>query len=189
MLYNDDPTNDVFLQNLLYLLGATLLGVKPAELLNVEPYGKAGLRGWQECKHYFADLKDVSFLEVRNLGRMQQVFFYHGKALAEVLKQKATLNFLQSLGYPQEFELDRYVQHLIKKIRLETEFPHEVGIFLGYPLKDVMGFMGYARLPLAGKKGWRYYGNPLYSQRVYAAYEEARERFREVLHSYCSGNL
>ncbi|QNB44956.1 hypothetical protein BR63_00620 [Thermanaerosceptrum fracticalcis] len=45
-----------------WIVGATMLGVKPAELLNVEPYGKNGQKGWHECQLYFSEIKDLSFL-------------------------------------------------------------------------------------------------------------------------------
>jgi hypothetical protein len=41
-----------------------------------------------------------------------------------------------------------------------TDFPHEVGVFLGYPLKDVAGFMGWVDLPVTCQGPWKIYGNP-----------------------------
>ncbi|WP_255396957.1 DUF3793 family protein [Geobacter sp. DSM 9736] len=39
-------------------------------------------------------------------------------------------------------------------------FPHEIGIFLGYSLKDVIGFMGWAPLPFTCQGPWKIFGDP-----------------------------
>lgn len=36
---------------------------------------------------------------------------------------------------------ERCVAELIRRVRHEEDFPHEIGLFLGYPSEDVSGFI------------------------------------------------
>ena len=62
------------------------------------------------------------------------------------------------MGYPREYNVETYLDELINRLE-SKEFPHEIGIFLGYPLKDVLGFMGYGKKELTEVKNWRIYGD------------------------------
>ena len=58
--------------------------------------------------------------------------------------------------------------------------PHEIGVFLGYPLKDVMGFIGHPSLKLTKVNRWRVYGHTkvsdVISQRILAAKKQIKEQ-------------
>ena len=65
----------------------------------------------------------------------------------------------------------------------EDEFPHEIGFFLGYPTKDVLGFMGMNNLPLVGSGPWKMYGKLEESLSTLKDHLAARESVLEVLTS------
>ena len=71
---------------------------------------------------------------------------------------------LNSLGYvyctPEEA-----LSHLSTRISYES-FPHEIGFFLGYPVKDVLGFMGILNIPLTFNGPWKVYGEKQASLQV-----------------------
>ena len=54
-------------------------------------------------------------------------------------------------------------------------FPHEIGIFLGYPAEDVRGFVenGGCNYKLCGC--WKVYGSVESARRKFAAYDRCRE--------------
>ena len=70
------------------------------------------------------------------------------------------------------------VEELRERCAQSPELPHEVGLFVGYPLKDVVGFM--KKIPAApGHNGlWRIYGNAASSLELMNLYRRA-ERFAE----------
>ena len=47
---------------------------------------------------------------------------------------------LRENGYPDGAPIQR-INHLIRRLRECESFPHEIGLFLGYPPADVRGFM------------------------------------------------
>ena len=55
--------------------------------------------------------------------------------------------------------------------RLHTNagYPHEIGIFLGYPLYDVIGFIEHRRCLLQGY--WNVYRHPQAAKRLFALYD------------------
>ncbi|MDS1029611.1 DUF3793 family protein [Bacillota bacterium LX-D] len=164
------------LTEFLVKIGATIIGVKPSELLNIE-INNLDLTKKKITQYPYLEYKEIRLL--KKLPRMQMLF-YHRQSLEMILKKKYNLRFLQQLGYPQVFNLEKYVDILTWKLRSGV-FPHEIGVFLGYPLKDVYGYMGKYPLKLVGTKGWRYYGNEKLSQLQYQKFVAARELFKKIL--------
>jgi len=168
-----------FLSYLLDKIGATLMGVKPAELLNISIKGSRKEQ-WEKSKKLLAMYKNIEILELREQGYRKLVLFYHYQALDKTLRQKPNLKFLISLGYPSNYKIDDYLGFLSNKIRKNEPF-YEIGVFLGYPLKDVMGFLGYTSLKITGIKGWRFYGNKGLSEKTYDKHIKARIVIKKLL--------
>ena len=57
------------------------------------------------------------------------------------------LAFLESCGY-ESGDTDFLLKQLSGRLCLEQDYPHEIGLFLGYPLADVVGFIE--------NRGWNY---------------------------------
>ncbi|PKM83683.1 MAG: DUF3793 domain-containing protein [Firmicutes bacterium HGW-Firmicutes-13] len=170
---------EIFICCLFDKIGATLVGAKPAELLNVSVEGPKKYN-WEQCKKLLKEHKEIKIVEIRERRTKRQVLFYHRKSLDNTLKQKSNLKFLTGLNYPQNYSLEEYVDCLVTKIRGEN-FPHEIGVFLGYPLKDVLGFFGRPCLKLVNIKGWRVYGDETLSCKTYHKFHQARQNIRILL--------
>lgn len=181
MLY-DKPSCNCYLLHLVDLVGATLVGVKPAELLNIS-LSKCGTKfsHWEECKVCLS--KKIQLREIKKQTGNVQIFFYHLTSLDAALRSKANLKFLQRFGYPEQYSVESYVDILVERLN-SNDFPHEIGIFLGYPLKDVLGYIGHSSLKLVKTKGWKIYGNENLSNKRYQSFVQARTRVREYIHSF-----
>lgn len=55
------------------------------------------------------------------------------------------------------------------------EFPHEIGVFLGYPLSDVRGFLEDEGRNCAYVGYWKVYDNVHSKIRLFQRYDEHRE--------------
>lgn len=142
----------------------SLLGLKPADLVSwCPPEGWAGVLG-----HYAAILHRRG-LRVRVLGYRGGrllVLLYRPGPLAECLQAPEAKDLLRRAGYPVEEGVHAGLVHLCR--RLEGQgFPHEIGLFLGYPPEDVAGFCR------DGGRGCRYSG----AWKVYGDVEQAKGRF------------
>ena len=80
----------------------------------------------------------------------------------------------------QEYKLSAYMNELVVRLQSE-EFPHEIGIFLGYPLKDVLGFMGYGKYELVEVRNWRIYGDKEISYKVYDNFMRDKAIMKEMI--------
>lgn len=105
------------------------------------------------------------------------VLFYRPEELEKYLKEPGVYELIQKYGYT-DMCLDRVLEHLIDRIgqfaRRGMGFPHEIGVFLGYPLNDVKGF-----IENAGKKYlmigyWKVYSNPAGARMVFKEYDRAK---------------
>jgi hypothetical protein len=65
----------------------------------------------------------------------------------------------------------------------DDDFPHEIGFFLGYPIKDVFGFMGLCDLPLVGNGPWKMYGKLEASVTTLKEHLAARKSVLDTLRS------
>jgi len=81
---------------------------------------------------------------------------------------------LHRLGYPADIA-PRSLPDILKSRLAEGGFPHEIGIFLGYPLKDVAGFLGWTRLPFSCQGPWKIFGDPRPSLRLAARFRFHRQ--------------
>lgn len=63
---------------------------------------------------------------------------------------------------------------MIKKLREEPDFPHEIGLFLGYPLEDVKGFIENKADSSKCSGCWKVYGNEQKALKLFEKYENVQ---------------
>lgn len=66
-------------------------------------------------------------------------YVYSKEKFFETLKQVEIKTFLKQLGYPVSSP-SACLDFLETRMK-ESTYPHEIGLFLGYPLEDVLGFI------------------------------------------------
>ncbi len=82
---------------------------------------------------------------------------------------------LSENGYPGR-SLFADLAHLKARIADRSgEFPHEIGIFLGYPLPDVKGFIEHRGRDCKLCGIWKVYGDEKAAGTLFARYERCRE--------------
>jgi hypothetical protein len=158
------------LASFLALEGAEVLeGAKPANLVNVtnrrRPCGRNVYLLW---KREGAGLLRESGLAARELadrGDSLLLLIYRPEQLKALLARKSVAVILERAGYREPGDPEEVLAELQRRLSGEG-FPHEIGVFLGYPLKDVVGFLGWARLPFSCQGPWKIYGDPRESLRL-----------------------
>ena len=84
--------------------------------------------------------------------------------------------------------MESYLNHLKNRF-LNNYFPHEIGIFLGYPLKDVEVFMGFSDQKLTKINGWRVYGDPEISDTMANVFKLVRNKVTKLLINHSPENV
>ena len=89
------------------------------------------------------------------------------------LTQLRAIAGVTASGYPVEQGTGAMLAHLRGRLRGE-DFPHEIGLFLGYPPADVAGFLrdGGRGCKLCGP--WKVYGDAEEAARRFAAFRRCR---------------
>jgi hypothetical protein len=82
---------------------------------------------------------------------------------------------LHRAGYALTGGTAAVLTELQERCRAGEGFPHEIGIFLGYPLKDVAAFLGWAAIPFTVQGPWKIYGQPEKSLDLAASHQRCRE--------------
>lgn len=143
-------------------LAPTICGSKPATILTLADGKCLPLYAWWDM--FGIDiLKDTGIeyrIFVRDSARLI-VLFYRPEVMRRHLEHGETRRFLRRLGYPAGKGLDGCLQVLQERFR--GGCPHEIGVFLGIPLKDVLGFMGLSREPLSCRGEWCVFGDAAHS--------------------------
>lgn len=172
-----DGSNEDFYRWYIELLGPVILGVKPAEILSFpEGYNN----NTEALKKFFEENTPLRFEEYTYCSKCTKLFIYHPKALENTLLDIKNLKFLKGMGYPEVFSIGVYVDHILNLMR-QGNIPDEIGVFLGYPLKDVIGFIGHPSLKLTKVDGWRIYGDERVSHKKRQDFISAKEEIKSIL--------
>ncbi|MCD8149695.1 MAG: DUF3793 family protein [Clostridiales bacterium] len=111
-------------------------------------------------------------------GRGREVLLlYREEWLEGYLKHEEVAAFLRCSGY-QAGSLRQQLQRLGERIagfyNKTQEFPHEMGLFLGYPLEDVRGFIEYRGEQCKCTGYWKVYSNEERARRMFRVFDEAK---------------
>ena len=110
------------------------------------------------------------------------IYAYRPNALESDLTDHRARALLLKYGYVPE-NPNGCVVHLIHRLRSEGEFPHEIGVFLGYPLEDVVGFIRNRGRNYTCCGYWKAYGDPEAAQKRFDQYRRCTaaccEQFRK----------
>ncbi len=104
------------------------------------------------------------------------VFVYRHDRLEQMLSDDAYQSFLAGAGYARA-SLDGLLEQLAYRLRTQTEFPHEIGVFLGYPLRDVIGFIENRGRNFTCCGFWKSYGDPAETQVCFACYRRCIQSY------------
>ena len=87
--------------------------------------------------------KGIKLVPLRYLNHRALIYVFRPTLLKKDLCDKDTAMLLEKLGYDVK-DVNSCISCLKKKlemIKTGNEFPHEIGLFLSYPIEDVKGFM------------------------------------------------
>lgn len=175
-------SNSSYIKWIIEILGPVLLGSKPSEIITIPKFDKDKDSKLKDIKSYFNICNKIQLIIIDMCDGSYKLLFINNILLSKTLKNLDIKYFLTSLGYPYNVDSKSYIDILIKKIK-SSVFPDEIGIFLGYPLKDVKGFMGYGNYKLFNTRYWQVYGDPKVSYSLYLEFLNDRNKIRYMLKS------
>lgn len=153
----------------------SLCGLKASNLIN------CSLEDFPMLEQDILDLNStfhpkISFKILNCKKKRALILVYQKEKLEEVLFEKSNFDYLIKKNYPSEKNIELIFHHLQKNVEESASFPHEIGVFLGYDLDDIIQFE-------RGNKECMYTG---YWQ-VYSKVEEKKKLFHRF--TTCRNNL
>ena len=93
-----------------------------------------------ENQDYICNALGLSYIELKKSDSELQILFYDQNELHKTLAAKSIRDFMTYCKYGFDNTLEANLKQLKNRFTSDS-FPHEIGVFLGYPLTDVKGFV------------------------------------------------
>jgi hypothetical protein len=153
--------------------GPVLMGCKPAALFTLQS---------QSAFACLASLlpKGLSLMVLRKSGGRLLVLLFQKERLEKAILNESAGTVLAGMGYPKSASIFIVLKYLKKQFETKA-FPHEVGLFLGYPVEDVLGFVEHQgrNYKLCGY--WKVYGDVEEAKLRFRMYDACRERMKSAI--------
>lgn len=157
----------------------TLAGMKTAGLFNYFYYEKQVVL--DELDLVNAKLNPRGVYVEALLWREKSVllYVYRLKHLQNELLRPGAMELLEQYGYTCR-EADNCIRHLKARLYNYDCFPHEIGIFLGYPLEDVKGFIENNGKNCKSCGMWKVYCNEAEKQKLFQKFAKCTTVYMQV---------
>ena len=155
----------------------TLAGIKTGSLFPCPYQSRQALMSEIRALNRRLSPKGLILLPVRFLAGKVLLYLYRPSILRQDLKNRLAAQVLEQAGYSCS-KSEQCVVRLIRRLKENEDFPHEIGLFLSYPPEDVKGFLDHRACNFKGSGLWKVYGDEARAQAMFA-------RFRKCTEIYC----
>ena len=130
-----------FDQMMIQYSAPTLCDIKPGNLFSVKnaAFSDKGFRMW---KMEFAS-RGLTTSIVDRSSKTKLVLVYNRCWVHKILSDPSVQSYLRTKGYKTDSGTPEIIRNLLGRIRPDSQFPHEIGVILGYPVEDVIAFEKY----------------------------------------------
>lgn len=172
---------------LAYHCGPALAGIKPANIVSCSRAENPNFREVIQQLNTRLNGQGIYFDILCECRERILVMVYRRKKLEEYLTTDSIHRFLVECGYPQQFDLKDYIGILKSRIRDQhigsSEFPHEIGAFLGYPIHDIYGFIHHKDKGCLMTGEWKVYANAEQAEQLFQRYKKCRKAILNRINS------
>jgi hypothetical protein len=165
-----------YIESLLECFAApTILGLKPGNLINLRRVGDGAIaETWGSRKEeLLRKFKVEAFVFPSRMAEESSgvlLMLYKKELLARAIFAREAWAMLEPLGYGQGApSVERCLEYL--KERFKIKFPHEIGLFLGYPPEDVEGFIRNEGRSELACGYWKVYGDVRRARKTFRLFE------------------
>jgi len=128
--------------------------------------------------------KGLRIVPLRVCGGYAMIYVYRPSMLRHDLADVQARGVLAEMGYSNDVP-EKCVNHLKSRLREYDDFPHEIGLFLGYPPEDVRGFIENKAAHAKHVGFWKVYGDVDKAKKTFARYNHCIDVYKE---KYASGS-
>ncbi len=124
-----------------------MAGIKPANIITFPAQTEEEGFSVRELTELYGQRfrnGDLAFRVLCECSRSCLIMVYRPTLLRKQLRRPEIREMLEKEGYRGDDSLEEILELLSRRIRESRQqggFPHEIGLFLGYPAEDVRGFI------------------------------------------------
>lgn len=157
----------------------TLAGLKSAGMFNFTFTNSDELyEQLEQCRRALS-AKGVSLRIIRIAGDKALIYVYRRRMVQKELRGKGVFNFLAGYGYETD-QIDYCIERLAGRISSKSDFPHEIGLFLGYPIEDVKGFIEHSGQNYRCVGCWKVYCNECEARKAFARFGKCKDVYCDL---------
>lgn len=157
----------------------TLASLKTGNLFNCALCGKCELKEnlseWGEVLYS----SGIRFFVLKEDEKSALVYVYRAGALGKILEDARVRSFLKKCEYT-DFSTEVVLKKLKERFSQGGDFPHEIGIFLGYPLGDVIGFIQNSGKNCKCTGCWKVYCDECSAKKTFDKFKKCTEVYTRL---------
>ncbi len=157
----------------------TLAGIKTANLFTVKFDCEKRLHTAVNNMNLCLESKGISVKILRQKEATALIYVYRARMLKVDFKDKVAEDILKRYGY-ENLTVEESINRLSDRLGTFGDFPHEIGLFLGYPPPDVEGFICNKgkNCNLCGY--WKVYGDTDKALTEFAKYDKCKMIYKKL---------
>lgn len=136
----------------------TLAGIKTGNLFSANYNTKKELKDFITKLNRIFSTKGVRVLPLKYGNGRVLIYVFRPSLLASDLSDEYACMLLKKQGY-HSLDMNSCIAELRQRVSTCSEFPHEIGLFLGYPPEDVYGFILHKGSCCKCTGCWKVYGD------------------------------
>ncbi len=153
-----------------------LVGIKPANLFSVKTDNYPNLEEEIKTLNDIFMHNGIMLHQVNRCENYALIFIFRPSLLRQYIFEKSVSQFLADNGYDMDSSLQDVLESLFDKIICEKDFPHEIGLFLGYPLEDIKGFVKHQGKNCKMFGYWKVYGDEKKAKTLFSEYDRCKAK-------------
>lgn len=118
--------------------------------------------------------KGLRIILMKTMKNRALIYVYRPDKLEKDFSDDNVACLLKKMGYPCD-KPEQCIVRLTKRLRENPVFPHEIGLFLGYPAEDVEGFIQNKAAHCKCVGCWKVYGDVEQAQKKFKQYKKCTD--------------
>lgn len=152
----------------------TLSGIKIANIFTYQYNSKKDVYKKIASYNKILNSRNINVSIIKDYDNKVIVYVYNKKRLEEYIFNDEIFDFLEDYGYKDK-NLYKCIKLLKERMQYNKDFPHEIGIFLGYPLMDIYGFINNYGKNSLYTGYWKVYHNKKEAIKTFESYNRCRD--------------
>lgn len=152
----------------------TLAGIKTGSLFSCKADHIEDVKKTIRALNRLLAKKGLRILPIRYRKGRVLIYVYRPAYLMRDLGDTTAREILDARGYACE-NPEACIARLVKNLAVSDDFPHEIGLFLGYPPEDVRGFIENKAEGFKCVGYWKVYGDEAKAKRLFEKYKKCTD--------------